>query len=426
MANRCVIGAQWGDEGKGKIVDVLSEEADLVARYSGGANAGHTVKIGTETFALHLIPTGVLHPHVTCLIGNGMVLDLPQLFKEIDNLTARNISVENRLKISAAAHVVMPYHKVLERANEKRRGGGAIGTTMRGIGPAYADKVSRQGIRTACLLDPTQLRHRVEINVADINTRTTGALDQEGLTTDRIVEDTLGFAERLRPMLVDASLYLHQAWANGKTILLEGAQGVLLDVDCGTYPFATSSNTTVGGAFTGLGISPRVVDEYIGVSKAYATRVGNGPFPTEAKDEIGDRLREAGGEFGTTTGRPRRCGWLDLVALKFAVRVNGLDCLALTKLDVLDDFAEIPVGTAYEFGSEKIEHMPPDMGNLGFCQPVYTTLPGWVDTPTKGLTAYNDLPSAAKDYIKFIEDFTGAKVGMISTGAARDEMIIRT
>jgi len=425
MANRCVVGAQWGDEGKGKIVDVLSESAEIVARFSGGANAGHTVKIGEEKFALHLIPTGVLHPHITGIVGNGMVLDLPQLFKEIDGLAERGVAVEDRLKISMAAHVVMPYHKVLEKANEQRRGGGAIGTTMRGIGPAYADKVSRQGIRTACLLNPAELRRRVEINVADIDLRTEGALSQEGLTADRIVEDMLQLAKRLRPMLIDASLYLHQAWQDGKTILLEGAQGILLDVDFGTYPFATSSNTTVGGAFTGLGISPKVIDEFIGVSKAYATRVGNGPFPSELTGETGDLLREAGSEFGTTTGRPRRCGWLDLVALRYAVRVNGLDFLAITKLDVLDSLDEISVCTGYDYNSERIEHMPPDMCNIGRCRPIYTKLPGWKGSPTKGLIEFGGLPRPAQDYLKFIEDFTGAKVGIVSTGAARDETIMR-
>jgi len=425
MANRCVIGAQWGDEGKGKIVDVLSERADIVARYSGGANAGHTVKIGEETFALHLVPTGVLHPHVTCIIGNGMVLDLPQLFKEIDGLAARGIDVEHRLKISTAAHVVMPYHKTLESSNEQRRGGGAIGTTKRGIGPAYADKVARQGIRTACLLDHDQLRERVQLNVDDINRRTAGALDEEGLTAEKIVADTLAYAERMRPMLTDASLMLYDAWQAGKTILLEGAQGVLLDIDFGTYPFTTSSNNTVGGLFTGLGISPKLVDEYIAVSKAYATRVGNGPFPTELTDEIGDRLRNAGGEYGTTTGRPRRCGWLDLVALRYAVRINGLDYLAITKLDVLDEFEDIPVCVAYEYRGEKTEQMPSDMCSMSGCKPSYKTLPGWAGTPTKGITKFADLPPTAREYLKFIETFTGAKAGMISTGAGRNETIMR-
>jgi adenylosuccinate synthase len=425
MANRCVVGAQWGDEGKGKIVDVLSESAAIVARYSGGANAGHTVKIKNETFALHLIPTGVLHSHVTCVIGNGMVLDLPQLFTEIDGLKARGIDCEGRLKISTAAHVVMPYHKILEKSNEQRRGGGAIGTTMRGIGPAYADKVSRQGIRTACLLEPDELRRRVRINADDINRRTDGALDREGLTTDRIVKDMLEYAKRLRPMLIDASLYLDQAWRKGKAILLEGAQGALLDIDFGTYPYTTSSNNTVGGAFTGLGISPKVVESFIGISKAYATRVGNGPFPTELTGQTGDQLREAGNEFGTTTGRPRRCGWLDLVALKYAVRINGLDYLAITKLDVLDGFDEISVCTSYEFNGKTSDQMPADMCLLDRCRPVYATLPGWPAAPTRGITEFDALSGTVRNYIKYIEEFTGAKVGIISTGAGRHETIMR-
>jgi len=425
MANRCVVGAQWGDEGKGKIVDVLSERADVVARFSGGANAGHTVRIGSETFALHLVPTGLLHSHVTGLIGNGVVLDLPQLFREIDELGARGISVEQRLVISTAAHVVMPYHKVLEAANEKLRGCGAIGTTMRGIGPAYADKVARVGVRTACLLDPPELRRRVELNIEDINRRTDGGLMREGLTADRIVEETLRFAERIAPLLCDTSLFLHEAWKQGKTILLEGAQGVLLDIDFGTYPFTTSSNNTSGGAFTGLGISPRLVNEFIGVSKAYITRVGNGPFPTEVTGEVGDRLRDVGGEFGTTTGRPRRCGWLDLVALRYAARINGLDWLAITKLDVLDGLEEIPVCTVYDHGGRMIEQMPADLSSLGCCCPVYMNLRGWATGSTRGKTTFDDLPTAAQDYIRFIEEFTGTRVGMISTGAGREETIVR-
>ena len=425
MANRCVVGAQWGDEGKGKVVDVLSEHADVVARFSGGANAGHTVRIGGQTFALHLVPTGVLRAQVTGVIGNGVVLDLPQLFREIDELGARGISVERRMKISTAAHVVMPYHKVLEAVNEQRRGCGAIGTTMRGIGPAYADKVARVGVRTACLLDPPELRRRVELNVEDINRRTDGALARAGSTVDLIVQETLRFAERLAPLLCDTSLVLHEAWKQGQTILLEGAQGVLLDIDFGTYPFTTSSNNTSGGAFTGLGVSPRLVDEFAGVSKAYITRVGNGPFPTEVTGEPGDRLRDTGGEFGTTTGRPRRCGWLDLVALRYAARVNGLDWLALTKLDVLDGLDEVPVCTAYDYGGRTIEHMPADLSSLGCCRPIFLNFHGWPDGSTRGKTSFRDLPAAAQNYVRFIEEFTGTKVGMISTGAERDKTILR-
>jgi adenylosuccinate synthase len=424
MANRCVVGAQWGDEGKGKIVDVLSESVAIVARYSGGANAGHTVNIEGETFALHLIPTGVLHPQVTGIIGNGMVLDLAQLFAEIDGLRERGVSIEDRLKISTATHVVMPYHKVLEKANELRRGVGAIGTTMRGIGPAYADKVSRQGVRTACLLNPDDLRRRVALNAEDINRRAEGALAREGLTVDGIVEEMLSYAPRLGPMLGDTARYLHQAWHEGQSILLEGAQGALLDIDFGTYPYATSSNNTIGGAFTGLGIPPRIIESYIGVTKAYATRVGNGPFPTEQTGDAGEQLRAAGNEFGTTTGRPRRCGWLDLVALRYAVQINGLDYLAITKLDVLDRLAEIPVGTSYQFEDREIDHMPPDMCALDRCRAKYTTLPGWPDTPTAGLTTVEALPGPARDYLAFIEKFTGAKVGIISTGPSRRETII--
>jgi len=296
---------------------------------------------------------------------------------------------------------------------------------MRGIGPAYADKVSRHGIRTACLLNPEALRQRIMSNTDDINRRTEGAVVREGLTAERIIDDTLRYADRLRPMLTDTSLYLHEAWRNGKTLLLEGAQGTLLDIDFGTYPFATSSNNTVGGAFTGLGISPKVVDCFIGVAKAYATRVGNGPFPTELSDAVGERLREAGGEFGTTTGRPRRCGWLDLVALRYAVRVNGLDYLAITKMDVLDGMADIPVCTAYDLDGQRTDQMPVDMCALCRCRPILTSLPGWAPSSTKGLTQYTTLPAAAQKYLEYIEEFTGARIGIISTGAERHETIMR-
>lgn len=423
MANRVVVGTQWGDEGKGKIVDLLSSTADWVARYSGGANAGHTVKIGTQSFALHLVPTGILAPRARCMIGSGMVLDLPQLFKEIDGLKANGISADGRLFVAASAHLVLPHHKQLEaRAEGKSSETDRIGTTMRGIGPAYADKVARRGVRTADLIDPEKLRQRITATMSYWDDLSCGFLTDSGCAVESVIEELLECRERLLPMLVDPSKVLDDAMRRGESILFEGAQGILLDIDFGTYPYVTSSNTITGSVFTGLGVGPRAVDEVIGVVKAYTTRVGNGPFPTEATNSGGERLRDHGNEFGTTTGRSRRCGWLDLVALKYAVRVDGLTHVAITKLDVLDSFDEIPVCVAYELDGERLTDLPLDRSRLGEVKPVYQERPGWKQ-PTAGITDYDELPAAAKDYLKFICDELDVELLLVSTGPKRDETI---
>ncbi len=423
MANRVVVGTQWGDEGKGKIVDLLANSADWVARYSGGANAGHTVKIGSQSFALHLVPTGILAPRARCVIGSGMVLDLPRLFKEIDGLEENGIAADGRLFIAASAHLVLPHHKQLEaRAEGKRSETDRIGTTMRGIGPAYADKVARRGVRTADLIDPEKLRQRVTEVMTYWDDLSCGFLTDSDCTVESVIEELMACRERLLPMLVDPSKLLDDAMQRGESILFEGAQGILLDIDFGTYPYVTSSNTITGSVFTGLGVGPRAVDEVIGVVKAYTTRVGNGPFPSEATESDCDILREHGNEFGTTTGRSRRCGWLDLVALKYAVRVDGLTHVAITKLDVLDAFDEIQVCVAYELDGERLTDLPLDRSRLGEVKPVYEKHPGW-HQPTAGLTDYDELPAAAKDYLKFICDELGVELMLVSTGPKRDETI---
>jgi adenylosuccinate synthase len=423
MANRVVVGTQWGDEGKGKIVDLLASSADWVARYSGGANAGHTVKIGSQSFALHLVPTGILAPRARCVIGSGMVLDLPRLFEEIDGLGKNGIAVDGRLFVAASAHLVLPHHKHLEaRAEGERSETDRIGTTMRGIGPAYADKVGRRGVRAADLINPNKLRETVTSVMTYWDDLSVGFLTQSGCLITTVIDELMVYRERLVPMLVDPSKLLDEAMGRGESILFEGAQGILLDIDFGTYPYVTSSNTITGSVFTGLGVGPRAVDEVIGVVKAYTTRVGNGPFPTEATNADGQQLRDQGNEFGTTTGRSRRCGWLDLVALKYAVRVDGLTHVAITKLDVLDSFEEIPVCIAYELDGSRLSDLPLDRARLGEVKPVYKKLPGWKQT-TFGLTDYDDLPSAAKDYLKFICDELGVRLLLVSTGPRRDETI---
>jgi len=423
MANRVVVGTQWGDEGKGKIVDLLASSADWVARYSGGANAGHTVKIGSKSFALHLVPTGILAPRVRCLIGSGMVIDLPRLFEEIDGLKKNGIEVEGRLFVAASAHLVLPHHKQLEaRAEGRLSQNDRIGTTMRGIGPAYADKVGRRGVRTADLIDPKRLRQSVSEVMRYWDDISGGFLTDSGCLAESVIEELLSYRERLVPMLVDPSKVLDDCSRRGESVLFEGAQGILLDIDFGTYPYVTSSNTITGSVFTGLGVGPRAVDEVIGVVKAYTTRVGNGPFPTEATGPDGEILRDCGKEFGTTTGRSRRCGWLDLVALKYAVRIDGVTHAAITKLDVLDSFAEIPVCMEYELDGERLSDLPLDRARLGEVRPVYTKLPGWRQ-PTAGLTDYDDLPPAAKEYLKFICDQLEVRLLLVSTGPKRDETI---
>ncbi|MBM3464511.1 MAG: adenylosuccinate synthase, partial [Armatimonadetes bacterium] len=375
MKNTLILGTQWGDEGKGKVTHYLARQADVVARYSGGNNAGHTVVIGTETYKLHQIPSGIFFERCDCMMGNGMVVDVRVLLEEIEGLQARGISME-RLKISYLAHVIMPYHLVLDGVSEARRGEQSLGTTRRGIGPAYSDKVARNGIRVMDLLDADSLRELITFNLRD----KAHALADVALQPDPMVRDYLALGERLRPYIDDTSYLLHQRWKAGKSILFEGAQGALLDVDLGTYPFVTSSNSGPGYAGAGLGISPKAVDCVLGVVKAYTTRVGTGPFPTELEDATGERLRKQGGEFGTTTGRPRRCGWLDLVALEAACRVHGVDALAITKLDVLGGFDPLRVCTAYRHAGKTLERFPLSAKVLAECEPVYEDVPGWSDT----------------------------------------------
>ncbi len=420
MKHTAVVGSQWGDEGKGKIVDLLSEKADIVARSQGGANAGHTVIINGEEFILHLIPSGILHPNKVCLIGNGVVTDLWRLFDEIEGLEKKNINVRNRLFISGLSHLVMPYHKWIEQWIETMLGKNSVGTTLRGIGPTYTDKYARFGVRVYDLFFPDLLKMKLETNFK----LKKDAIEQfgEGDLKDlnKLFDCLMEYAEKIKPMVVDAPIYLEKANRNGKKILFEGAQGTLLDIDYGTYPYVTSSNTTIAGALTGLGVPPGYIHKIVGIVKAYQTRVGNGPFPTELDNSQGEELRAAGKEYGASTGRPRRTGWLDLVLLKYAVRINGITDLAITKLDVLDELDEIKVCTRYELPEDRGEFL---ISNLDSVKPIYETRKGWKKS-IKGLTKYDDLPEETKDYIRFIEDYVGCKATIISTGAGREETIV--
>jgi adenylosuccinate synthase len=414
-----IVGAQWGDEGKGKIVDVLAEEADLVVRYQGGANAGHTVVIGDEEFILHQIPSGMLHPGTACIIGNGVVLDPETLFGEIDQLVGRGIVVQERLFVSDRAHLVLPYHKLLDTERDKSQ---KIGTTGRGIGPAYEDKTGRRGVRVGDLHHPERLRSQVAAQVARVNQLLEMMGSQERASLDRTLDLLVGLAPRLLPLAGDTGLRVYRALADGRRVLLEGAQGALLDLDHGTYPYVTSSNTTAGGAVTGAGIGPTSLDQILGVVKAYTTRVGNGPLPTEATEEEAGRLREHGGEFGATTGRPRRCGWFDATVARYSARINGLTGLAVTKLDVLDHFAEIPVGVAYDLDGARIEHMPGDLETLDRVRPEYEVLPGWRKS-TGGARRMADLPPEARAYLDRLQDLLATPIRYVSVGTRRDQII---
>ena len=421
--NLCVLGAQWGDEGKGKIVDLLTPKFSIVARYQGGHNAGHTVFVKGQKFVLHLIPSGILHPGITCVIGNGVVVDPQALFAELDKLKGLGIDVGERLIISDKAHLILPYHRELDILSEARRGERKIGTTSRGIGPAYEDKIGRRGVRVGDLADDSAdgpLVNAIRENVAARN-RLVGNSDMKW---EGVVAELRKAWPRLRPHVADVSLYLHQAMQARRAIMFEGAQGTLLDIDHGTYPYVTSSNATAGGAATGLGVGPKAIGRILGVAKAYTTRVGEGPLPTELLGEMGDRLRETGQEYGASTGRPRRCGWYDAVAVRYAVRVNGLDALAITKLDVLDGLKEIQVCTAYRCHGETVTEMPGDTARLGACEPVYETVAGW-SQPTKGMTKFSDLPNEAQRYIRRLEEISGVPAAIISTGSERDHTIVR-
>jgi adenylosuccinate synthase len=418
--NIAVLGAQWGDEGKGKIVDLLTPHFSIVARYQGGHNAGHTVYAGGRKFVLRLLPSGILHPGVTCVIGNGVVVDPQALFAEIDELEAAGIAVGDRLVISDKAHLILPYHRELDLLSEARRGERKIGTTSRGIGPAYEDKIARRGVRVGDLANPESLAEAVRHNV-DARNR---LIKESTMDSRHVLEELRQAWDRMGRWVTDVSVFLARARSAGQSIMFEGAQGTLLDIDHGTYPYVTSSNATIGGVCTGLGVGARAIDGVLGVAKAYTTRVGEGPLPTELTGELGNRLRESGQEFGAVTGRPRRCGWYDAVAVRYAARVNGLDALALTKLDVLDGLPELQVCTGYRVRGSVIDEMPGDLSQLAACEPVYETIAGW-STPTAGVRVYEDLPREAKAYIARVEAVTGVPAAVLSTGSAREDTIIR-
>lgn len=420
-----VLGAQWGDEGKGKIVDFLGRDADVVARFQGGANAGHTIVEGNRKTVLHLLPAGVLHPGVTCVIGSGVVVDPVELTAEIARVEALGMPLEGRLFVSHLAHLIMPYHKLLDELSESSDGGRRIGTTGRGIGPAYIDKTARVGIRIVDLLDRDLLRKKIRRNVEEKNRLISKIYESEELDVDSIVEEYLDFDQKIDPYVKDVSVLMDEAIRDGKNIILEGAQGTLLDVDMGTYPYVTSSNPTAGGACTGLGIGPRKIDRVIGIIKAYTTRVGLGPFPTElAEDEGAGDLRGRGEEFGATTGRPRRCGWFDGVVARFSARVNGVDSWAITKLDVLTGTDPIKVCIGYEDGLRSYRHFPSDSHILSNVRPVYMDLPGWSE-PLDDCRSWSDLPRQAINYLEFIQEFTQIPISIISIGASREQTIVR-
>jgi adenylosuccinate synthase len=422
MPVKVIVGAQWGDEGKGKIVDLLSEGVDIVARYQGGANAGHTVVVNSETYVLHLIPSGILHPNVTCVIGNGVVLDPQAFLDEVALLEAHKVKVRGRVFISHNAHLIMPYHKLIDSLKEQ--GAEKIGTTGRGIGPAYIDKFARVGIKIVDLLHRDVLVKKIKSNIEDKNRLLSKIYNSsEEINVDEIVDKYLQYDKLLDEFITDTSLYINRELKAGKKVLAEGAQGAMLDVDFGTYPYVTSSNPTSGGACTGLGIPPTKVDSIIGVAKAYTTRVGNGPFPTEQDNEVGERLRRIGGEYGATTGRPRRCGWLDLFSLKYSVMINGIEEIALTKLDVLDEFDEIKACVGYNYKGKPLKTFPLDLCTIEDIDPVYETFRGW-KTKISDVKSISELPANCKGYIDFIEKYIGARLSIISVGAMRKQTIL--
>ena len=418
--NLAVLGAQWGDEGKGKIVDLLTPHFSAVARYQGGHNAGHTVYVRGQKFVLHLIPSGILHPGVTCLIGNGVVIDPQALFREVDELAGMGVSVTGRLIVSEKARVILPYHRELDVLSEARRGERKIGTTSRGIGPAYEDKIGRRGVRVCDLLgDRDALAQSVRDNVHARNQ----IIRDATLDWKPVLEQLVDYGERLRPMVGDVSLCLANLRRDGRRTLYEGAQATLLDIDHGTYPFVTSSNASVGGVCTGLGVPPSAIDGVLGVAKAYTTRVGEGPLPTELSGGLADRLRESGQEYGASTGRPRRCGWYDAVVVRYSARINGIDALALTKLDVLDGLPEVRICTGYQTSGGLLTEFPADLRVLGRAEPVYETLPGWTDA-TRGVTTLAALPAPAQRYIRRLEEVSGVPCAIVSTGSDRSETIV--
>ncbi len=421
MANVIVVGAQWGDEGKGKIVDLMTENFDIVARYQGGHNAGHTVIIGGRKFVLHLIPSGVLHPDKICVIGNGVVIDLLALKEEIEGLEAAGISCKGRLFLSNRAHVILDYHRIAEAADEERRKERRIGTTLRGIGPAYEDKMGRRGLRLCDLIDLDYLRSHIEENLREKTRVLPSGFD--GASADDIFRQVAQLGEEISQYVVALPEYLNGAMDEGKSVLFEGAQGTLLDVDHGTYPFVTASSASAGGACTGTGVGPTRIDGVIGITKAYTTRVGEGPFPTELLDQTGEQIRARGQEYGASTGRPRRCGWFDAVVLRYSRIINNLDTLVVTKLDVLDGMPEIRICTGYRYKGTRLDSFPPETRILKRCEPEYISVPGWADR-TAGKREFADLPVAARDYVQRLTDLVGTEISIVSTGPDRTETTI--
>jgi len=422
MPAKVILGAQWGDEGKGKIVDAIAADSDLVIRYQGGANAGHTVYINDKKYVLHLLPSGILTPGIQCVLGNGMVIDPDAFFEELDFLDKNRIEYKNLIFISDRAHLIFPYHKLIDQQSEKKLDSNKIGTTGRGIGPAYVDKFNRKGIRVAELFNDNVLENRLKKNIDYYNKILVEQYYQQPLQFEDLIKSTKIIANKIKPYIADSSKLVYDAWKNNKSLLLEGAQGSLLDIDFGTYPFVTSSNPVSGGASCGTGLPPTAINEVIGVMKAYVTRVGEGPFPTEEFDDIGENLRKEGNEFGATTGRPRRCGWFDAVAAQYSMRINGLTSIALTKLDVLDSFDEMKICTSYEYKGKRIEDFPASLEILSECKPVYESYPGWKEKISEK-TNINDLPQNTMNYIQAIEKYCGIPAKYISVGVNRNQII---